>query len=216
MGRPRRLTLDQVLTTALTLIDDVGLDGLTMDQLADRLGVGTSTVYGYVSTKQDLLDALIDHIVGGVDVALIDPHDWRLAAETFMGGFRSLLLRHPNLATRWTTRELTTPHAVDGVRHLLESMVDGGLSVSAAVAGYFALHAYTIGFVLWELPRLHPHPQPEYGRRLRGAAAAGGWRTDLMLGLPAYVESASPDEQFTSGLRLVIAGVAAQAGGERP
>ncbi|MDX6229617.1 MAG: TetR/AcrR family transcriptional regulator, tetracycline repressor protein [Frankiales bacterium] len=211
MGRPRHLSEAQVLDAALTLIDEVGVDGLTMEQLAASLGVGTSTVYGYVSSKQELLDAVVDHVVISAEVvALIDRSDWRIAAEAFTHGFRAVLIAHPNLAVRWTTREVLSPRAVESGRRLLEVMVEAGLPVESAAAAYFALESFTIGHVLWELPRLHAQPPQEYSRRLRAAASLAGWRTDLLVGVPDYIESATPDELFGRGIRLVLDGVEAQ------
>lgn len=51
VGRPRRLTLDQVLDAALEL----GLDDLTMAAVANRLGVGVAVLYSYVKNREDLL-----------------------------------------------------------------------------------------------------------------------------------------------------------------
>src|SRR5436305_14192158 len=60
-GRPRaRLTREQVAAAALELLDRDGLEALSMRRLADQLGVGTMTLYGYFRSKDALLDAVID------------------------------------------------------------------------------------------------------------------------------------------------------------
>lgn len=50
-GRPRRLTTEQVIETALA----IGLEGLTMSAVAKRLGVSITVLYGYVSSREELV-----------------------------------------------------------------------------------------------------------------------------------------------------------------
>ena len=50
-GRPRRLTTEQVLETAIA----IGLEGLTMSAVARRLGVSITVLYGYVSSREELV-----------------------------------------------------------------------------------------------------------------------------------------------------------------
>ncbi|BAS18300.1 uncharacterized HTH-type transcriptional regulator Mb1388c (plasmid) [Arthrobacter sp. Hiyo8] len=57
--RPRgSLTREQVVEAALALADEEGLEALTMPMLARRLKCGVMTIYGYVNSKEDLLDAI--------------------------------------------------------------------------------------------------------------------------------------------------------------
>ena len=60
MGRPARIDRDQVLTGALALADEEGLDALTMSALAERLGVTTMALYRHVTNKADLLDGVVE------------------------------------------------------------------------------------------------------------------------------------------------------------
>ena len=64
--RRKRRTLDQqqVVKTALGLLDEVGLDELTMRRLADRLGVKAASLYRHVRDKDELLILLGDEISG--------------------------------------------------------------------------------------------------------------------------------------------------------
>ena len=64
----RRLTRDDVLAEAIDLIDQQGLDALTMRNLADRLGVVPMALYRHVSNKDDLMEGVLDRAVAGVDL----------------------------------------------------------------------------------------------------------------------------------------------------
>lgn len=63
-GPKPRLDLDDIVAAAIELADEDGLDELSIRRLADRLGVGAMTLYGYVHAKSDLLDLMHDRIVG--------------------------------------------------------------------------------------------------------------------------------------------------------
>jgi TetR/AcrR family transcriptional regulator, tetracycline repressor protein len=210
VGRPRRLSREQLLDAALALIDEHGLDRLTMEQVAASLGVGTSTVYGYVATRQDLVDAVLDHVVSVAEMSLMERMPWQQAARTFMGGFRLALIAHPNLASRWATHEVITPRTVQRAYQLLEVMVDDGFTVADATAAYLTLHNFTLGQALWELSRLRAEGARAYGNHLRAAAGAAGWRPELLLGVPEYAARTSAAEHFERGLGLVLAGIEAE------
>lgn len=55
-----------MLTAAVALLDEAGEPALTLRALAARLGTGVGSIYWYVSSKDDLLDRAIDHVLGGV------------------------------------------------------------------------------------------------------------------------------------------------------
>src|SRR6266498_5119399 len=65
MGGSRRpgLTRQTMIETALLLLDEVGLDGLTVRRLAAELGVQSPSLYWHIRTKQELLDGMADTIV---------------------------------------------------------------------------------------------------------------------------------------------------------
>ncbi|MBE1537677.1 TetR/AcrR family transcriptional regulator [Actinomadura algeriensis] len=67
-GRPPVLTLDAIVTAAVATADELarteGLEGLTMRSIATRLGVGTMSLYRYVPGKGELLDLMLDRVIG--------------------------------------------------------------------------------------------------------------------------------------------------------
>ena len=70
---PRRrasLSLDAVLTEAVTLLDEAGQQGLTFRALAARLGGGVGSIYWYVSSRDELLDLAADHVMADVLTAI--------------------------------------------------------------------------------------------------------------------------------------------------
>src|SRR5439155_8020191 len=78
------LEIDHIVRVALELLDQVGLDGLSMRHLADRLGIRAATVYWYIRDKHELLSLLAETIC-----AEIEPPDptapWPARLEALMG-----------------------------------------------------------------------------------------------------------------------------------
>src|SRR5260370_18984633 len=49
----------QVVNAAIELLDEVGLDGLTLRRLAEELGVQAPALYWHFKNKQELLDQMV-------------------------------------------------------------------------------------------------------------------------------------------------------------
>ena len=76
MTDPAALDRGEVVRVALQLLDELGLDGLTMRRLAQRLGVTAASLYWHVRDKDELLSLLAETITAEVPVA--DPgRPWR-------------------------------------------------------------------------------------------------------------------------------------------
>ena len=118
---PARETLsqEQIVKTAMALLDEEGISGLSMRKLAARLGAGATSLYWHVPTKDDLIDLLIDEIWGEIDVPDPELAGWRNGAMLFGHSLRSAVLRHPWLPEVMYTRPSMGPKAMSlGVRGL--------------------------------------------------------------------------------------------------
>jgi AcrR family transcriptional regulator len=94
VSRRVRLTKQRVLRAAVELADQVGIDSLSMRRLAEELGVVPMALYKHVANKEELLDGMIDVVVGEIDLPLCDP-DWKSAVRQRILSARRSLLRHP-------------------------------------------------------------------------------------------------------------------------
>jgi AcrR family transcriptional regulator len=160
VGRPRRLSTPEIVTTAIDLADEQGLEELSMPKLATRLGVGTMTLYGYVQNKEDLLDRIAEQIFQGLDVSSRD--DWRQRLFGFFSSFRDAALAHPTLARLLATGRITIPAVFDILEASFQQMIDDGTPIEDAVRTFYAALTYTIGFVLWEIPRARIQTEAAY------------------------------------------------------
>jgi AcrR family transcriptional regulator len=106
------LSREQIVRTAMELLDTEGLAGLSMRKLATKLGSGATSLYWYVPTKVDLIDLLIDEIWGEIDVPEPELAGWRSGALLFGHSLRSAVLRHPWLPEVMYTRPSMGPNAI--------------------------------------------------------------------------------------------------------
>src|SRR5438876_8221992 len=91
------LDQSQIVRAALGLLDEVGFDGLTMRNLAKKLGIKAASLYWHVSGKQELLSLLAEEICAPMD----EPdrtQPWRAQLETLANEFRRVLLAHRDAA----------------------------------------------------------------------------------------------------------------------
>lgn len=205
VGRPPKLSGSEVVDGAIELADAKGLDALSMPKLARHLGVGTMTLYGYVADKQDLLDQMAAHIFE--DLSAPDHDDWREGLAAFLSDFRQSALAHPTLAALLASGRITIPAVFDILEQHLESATQQNVTVEEAASVFYAGLTYTIGFVLWEIPRAHLQTEADY---------AGQWE-DLISQLdpehyplltgPArtVLPTVASPHQFTSGLHRILA-----------
>lgn len=91
------ISLDTILDTGITLANETGIDNLSMRKLAERLKVGTMSLYAYVPSKAELIDLMVDRVNGEVyqsTDAIADQATWRQSIEAVAERNWRLLTRH--------------------------------------------------------------------------------------------------------------------------
>ena len=95
--RPSPLSHELIVATALALIDREGLEAVTTRRLAEELGVQAPSLYNHVRSKDALLDAVAESVMGEVDTSVFERLDWRPALEAWAWSYYDALAAHPNL-----------------------------------------------------------------------------------------------------------------------
>ncbi|MGO1050592.1 TetR/AcrR family transcriptional regulator [Crossiella sp. CA198] len=91
------LSVDRIRTVALEIIDQHGLEALTMRRLAHRLGVQAASLYNHVRTKEQLLHDVANELATEVDTSAFGRLDWREALTIYLRSYRAALASHPNI-----------------------------------------------------------------------------------------------------------------------
>jgi AcrR family transcriptional regulator len=143
---PRRaapLTLERIVTEAVAELDAHGAERLTMRRLAQRLDVTSTALYWHVSTKEDLLDLAVDHILGEVPIPGPGP-DPRAAVRALLLGWRAAMLAHP-----WSPgllgRPLLGPNVLARTEFVQAMLTRAGLTGITLASATHLLTGFVIG-----------------------------------------------------------------------
>jgi TetR/AcrR family tetracycline transcriptional repressor len=150
---PGGLTKASIVQAALDLLDDAGMDGLTVRALAARLGVQAPALYWHVASKQALLDEMATQIwrrIGEVMARLPADLPWREVMSTYAQTVRQQLLGHRDGAKAFSGTTLTDPDLVRRQEFTFAGLVRQGFTLAGAVRGLVLVHDFTIGFCVEE------------------------------------------------------------------
>jgi TetR/AcrR family transcriptional regulator, tetracycline repressor protein len=204
-----RLDRGRVVETALRVLNEVGLEGLTLRRIASELHVQAPALYWHFKNKQELLDEMATTMLRGlVKTAEFarPPPSWEENLVAMAWGLRRMLLSYRDGAKVFSGTRLTDDSFYGSMDTLLRTLTDAGASVRDAVCGFSTVYNYTVGFTVEE-QAVHPMPgerDPGYdleqraqrvGERLPLAQAAG---EELFSGF---------DDRFERGLRLILRGI---------
>jgi TetR/AcrR family transcriptional regulator, tetracycline repressor protein len=202
-----------VVEAALALADHEGLEALSMQNLARRIDCGVMTIYGYVDSKEDLLDAIA--LRGLRDLRLRRPFPSEIGAILVSLGraLRKALIEHPSLPVIFLSRTVIGRGIFRGVEALLGPLGQARMSAAGGVHAIYAVLIYTTGFVAWEIPRTRRQPQSEYAANWR-KEFAGLPPADFPLagGVLDELGQVAGEKQFEIGLAALAAGLAGQYG----
>ena len=153
------LSRDSTLRAALEIIDEDGVEGLSMRRLGRALGRDPMSLYRHTATKAELLDSVAEAVLAELSVDTTDG-DWAAQLRTVARQFRGLALAHPNVVPLLVTRPLATPIAMRPLGTLrpleaiLELLVRAGFSEVEALHVYRSFYGFIQGHVLNELQEL--------------------------------------------------------------
>ena len=141
----RRIPLnrERVLTAAVVLADEAGIEALSMRRLAQELGVVPMALYKHVANKEELLDGMVDVLVGEIDPPARDA-GWQSAVRLRVLSARKALLRHPWARQVLESRTTRTPAVLGYMDSFIGMFLAGGFSVDLT---HHVMHA--LGSRMW-------------------------------------------------------------------
>lgn len=206
-GSDARLSKQRVVAEAVRLADREGVHGLSMRRLAGALGAGAMSLYHYVASKDELLDAMIDIVFEQIELPSVGT-DWQSAMRRQSESTRQVLARHPWAISLMESRTSPGPANLRHREAVTACLRTAGFSVVTATHANWLLNSYVYGHALQEaslpfdtaeeladmtqdvyLPQLPPDEFPYLNESAAALVAAG------------Y----DPAEEFTFGLDLVLA-----------
>ncbi|MEV8093454.1 TetR/AcrR family transcriptional regulator C-terminal domain-containing protein [Kitasatospora sp. NPDC085879] len=205
-----KLERTQVVDTALRLLDETGLEGLTLRRIATELGVKAPALYWHFANKQALLDEMATEMLRRMLTA--EPPapgaDWREWLLLTCRTLRRTLLAHRDGAKVFSGTRLTDTGHAGRFEEQLRAFVRDGFTLDDAVEAYFTAYSFTIGFVIEE-QAVHPMPgerAPGYDAEERARAVGADHPLTAASGTGLFADY---DRRFERGLAVIVAGAEA-------
>ncbi|MER7696552.1 MULTISPECIES: TetR/AcrR family transcriptional regulator [unclassified Streptomyces] len=214
------LTLDRIVTAAVTVADAEGLAAVSMRRLSTELGTGTMSLYRYVPGKAELLDLMLDRVLGEPLPAAADgpagppgaPADWRAAIDAMARTYLDNLRRHPWLLKINQARTVLGPSALRGLELSLTALRSMGLRDPELIGVIVTVNSFVEGLARTRADAAEALRQTGLSDQefwdsqrpyLERAMLSGAY--PMMAGMAEDTFSTDFD-QFEFGLRRLIAG----------
>ncbi|MCU1483979.1 MAG: hypothetical protein JWN67_725 [Actinomycetia bacterium] len=191
------LEAEEIVTAAVEILNESGLDAVTMRSVSSRLGVSPVPLYSRIGNKDALVDAIADRLLADLAPPSDEGEPWDRYAVRWARELRARLgqARDSRLIL-WPGREAY----VEASRPLVEAMRAGGLATDAAVQACRLLTWAIVGFGVVETG---VEPPPKARRRARSGGDPGG------------VDPIEVDTLFDLHVRYVVEGITRDAAAER-
>lgn len=201
------LNRDRVLRAAISLVDQDGIESLSMRKLGQALGVEAMSLYNHVASKDEILDGIADHVLSEIDLPATNA-DWEEAIWRCGISAHDTLAAHPWACTLIMSIPRLLPARLRYIDAVLGCLREAGFSATAAYHGYHALDSHILGFTLWEA----------------GHAVSEDNAADVMAFVPRLAQDGYPylaehaeqhlagigpeeEGEFEFGLRLIVDGL---------
>ena len=156
---------DRIAATAMDIINEVGVDKLTMRAVAGRLDVSAMALYHHVEDKDELLRLVGDQVLGNLELPDPDSGEWRTVLMSVCIAGVDTLLEVPGLSSVLLTSKIL-PNARRLVQFCIHQFERAGLDRATAQEAYAGLQTLALGRLLIEenasyRPSSTPHPDDE-------------------------------------------------------
>jgi len=198
-----------VVQAGLKLLNDVGLEQLTLRRLGTELEVQAATIYWHFKSKEDLIDEMATLVLAEGSINLLPTRnsaDWAVWAAAFGNGLRKTLLAYRDGARMVSGTELKNTAYLKTAESIAAKLVDSGFSVRQTAVLMSTIYNYTLSFVMEEqavFPRPHER-SPRYDIAQRNARLDPDEFPLLRQSGPILFDKF--DRRYKEGLNLILRG----------
>jgi AcrR family transcriptional regulator len=207
-GRPP-LPRDRIIDAAVHIVDELGVDALSMRTLAQQLNSGTATLYRHFADRSELIAEVVDRVFGEVDFDTEElvAAGWQRASKRVAHAMFDALRRHANVSRLLIEHVPVGPNAMAQRERLIAILLGSGFPPELAARSYATLARYVLGFAI-------QLTGPEAGARFDAAGSNVFHGIDPEV-FPATIRVADHipvplEDEFEFGLELIIDGLTRQ------
>jgi AcrR family transcriptional regulator len=209
------LRREDVLATALRLIDEDGVEALSMRRIGRALGRDPMRLYRFAASKEELLDGVVELVLGELRVPT-ESGNWEDVLRRTAHGYRDIALAHPHVVPLMVTRPLATPLALRPLgtlrplEDLLEVLVRAGFDERGALHAYRFYLGFLQGHVLNELQERVYDPEETDDLLRLGLHRLPAKEFPRLRSLATELAAYDGLEELEEGLEVVIGGLRRQ------
>ncbi|WP_410667703.1 TetR/AcrR family transcriptional regulator [Amycolatopsis sp. cmx-4-68] len=208
---PAPLSRERIVETAIRLADAAGLEAVSLRKVAAELDVGPMRLYGYLATKEELLDLMVDAVYAEVRPT---GEGWRAVLRSVAETTRQTVLRHEWLADLLGGRPQLGPHVLARGEAVVAAL--DGVDVDLVMPVVGAVNAYVIGAVRREIAERRAERatglDEQQWQRANGPYLERRFATGRFAALEKVIRDGAhldADETFQLGLGFVLDGIEA-------
>lgn len=209
-----KVNRDMVARAGLKLLNEVGLERLTLRLLAKELKIQAPTVYWHFKDKEELIDEMATMVLAEGARQLVpakDSADWSAWAAAFGGGLRKTLLAYRDGARMVAGSRLTNTEYMKTVERIGARLIHKGFTVRQTIVLLSTVYNYTLSFVMEE-QAVFPRPNkrsPQYDIAVRNAKLDP--KEFPILRQSGAILFDKFDRRYKEGLDLILRGAAVKA-----
>ena len=189
-----------ILSIALLLADEHGLEGVTMRRIAEEAGLTPMSLYRHVRTKEEILDGLSDRVWELLAYEADPELAWReLLFESFRHVHRTLL-DHPGLIDIMLLKPSDSVAGYRWLDGLIGALGDAGFAKESAMLAVVSLESYTFGFAVQQRARIGRDPAVDHA----AIAALADAEFPNLAGTGTTLLDWASDDWFLAGLERQI------------
>jgi TetR/AcrR family transcriptional regulator, tetracycline repressor protein len=202
-GRIKTLTRRRIAQEALAVIDEEGLDALTMRGVAARMGVGVMSLYHHTPNKEALLADVVDAILAEIEVPPPPDGDWQQPLRAMLTSARRAILRHSSAVPLLAARQPATAAALGALDAEIGLLLRAGFDPAEAARVHRCVASYLLGYVSLELSGFLPADSADLDLRDPERLAVA---YPSLVAATRYLLAYDADADFDAGLRALLTG----------
>ncbi|MEV6233120.1 TetR/AcrR family transcriptional regulator [Saccharopolyspora shandongensis] len=218
-GSRPALSEEKIVRAAIRLADTEGIDALSMRRIATEMGSGTTSLYRHITSKDELIELMVDAVYGEMPPPDPPGEDWLADLTEVARTFRAALLEHPWLAQQASRRPALGPNVIRQSDHALAVVGRATDDATQAAVVVASVNTFVLGSVASELAELEAQRttgmtedewQNSVGAYVRQVVDSGRFPHFSRRILDA--DELEPDDRFEFGLGCLLVGIAAALG----
>ena len=219
LRKRRTLNREAIVDVALEIVDEEGLEGLSMRRVAERLETGPASLYAHVANKDELTELVYDRVVGEVQVPEPDRRRWEEQLADALHQLYDVLVAHRDIAFVSMARVPLGPNTLRVAEGMLAIMRVGGMSdrIAGLAMDFVSLAVNSLAYE----QSLYPKDASEeeileyYEQVSQYFASLPAHRFPNLTSMVGSMMEPTPEERLDFSFDVLVQGVAALARAEK-